>query len=91
MRALTDGPEPRRRRIHAGPDRDPWAVRIGVAGRAQECRRRGDALLGVIVAAEERDEHRHELIADELVDGPIVVEDDACGDGIEPIEELAEG
>ena len=87
MRALADRSEPRRRRIDPWPRPEPRGPRIGMSRRAQQRLGRADALLGVIVAAEKRHEHRHELVADELVDGPVVIEHHARGDRVEPIEE----
>ena len=75
------------RRLRWGPTDhlDPHG-RSPAGGR---CRRH--ALLGMVVATEQRDERRDELIADELVDRPIVIEHDPSRDGVEPIEQVAVG
>jgi hypothetical protein len=44
----------------------------------------------VLFAAESRVEHGDQLIADELVDRPIVIEDGPAGDPIEALQERVE-
>ena len=73
--------------VDAGADRDPRTIRIGMAGRAQERAGRRDAALGVPLAGEQRKEHRHQLVADELVDRAVVIEDDARCGRVEPVQD----
>src|SRR6188472_3902007 len=73
--------------VHARTDGSPRSRGIRVPGRAHECLRSLDGLRRMQVTRHEREEHRHDLVADELVDGAIVVEDDGRGGRVEAIEQ----
>ena len=62
-----------------GPFGSAWPVARGARGPP---RRR----VGVPLAGEQREEHRHQLVADELVDRAVVVEHDARRGGVEAIQ-----
>ena len=57
-----------------------------MTGRAQERAGRRHAAFGMPLAGEQREERRHQLVADELVDRTVVIEDDARCGGVEPIQ-----
>jgi hypothetical protein len=88
--AFADRAYPRRTRVDADTDRDPGTSGVGVTGRVEQ----GSSGLHrpdrVPVPCEERNEHRYDLVTDELVDEAIVVEHDSRSDVVEPVQNRME-
>ena len=59
-----------------GTERRPGPVRVLVAGGSQQGQRGFNGPRRVAFARQERKEHRDDLVADELVDAAVVIEDD---------------
>ena len=89
MHVIADGAEPHVPGVDAGTDRDPWSVGIGVAGGAQEVEASVHGALRM-VRAEDRVEHRNDLVADELVDESVVGEHRGRCNRSESVEQVVE-
>ena len=76
--------------MDAGADRNPRSAGVGVTRRDEKGAGGTHSLGRVAVAGEQRKEERHHLVADELVDATVMVEDDLGGDGIETVEDRVE-
>ncbi len=87
---VADRPDPRQPRRDADADRDPRTASVRVAGRAQDGRGGVDGGRRVARARHQREEERHDLVADELVDTTVVVEHGLRSGREEPIDQGAE-
>ena len=75
--------------MHTGADRHPRPARLLVARGAKQLLGSGDRSRGVPLTGEQREEEGNQLVADELVDVSVVLEDDAGGRREVSVQELA--
>src|SRR5439155_26631887 len=86
----SDHPDERRTRVHARTDRDPGPLRRAVARDTEQLLSGSDRARSVLGPGQERDEQSDDLVADELLDDRVTLDQDPARLAVEAIHQPRE-